>query len=292
MKIRIGTRGSDLALWQAHHVRDILQNEGHEIEIKIIKTKGDKIQNLSFDKIEGKGFFTKEIEDHLLRKEIDLAIHSLKDLETDQPQGLELGAYSKREVANDILICLPKVWNADKPKAGAIIGTSAARRQAFIKHLFPEIEVKDLRGNVPTRIQKLRDGNYDAIILAKAGVERLELDLSDLEVIDLPEDKFVPAPAQGVLGLQIRKGDVQTSSALTCLHSEEVANCAGLERKILNHLDGGCHLPFGAYCTYNNGLYKLNMAYAPKAGSEVKHFFIENGNTKELFQAALKCLKD
>ncbi len=292
MKIRIGTRGSDLALWQAHHVRDILQKEGHEIEIKIIKTKGDKIQNLSFDKIEGKGFFTKEIEDHLLRGEVDLAIHSLKDLETDQPEGLELGAYSQREVSNDILICLPHVWEGEKPKNGAIIGTSAARRQAFIKHIYPEIEVKDLRGNVPTRIQKLRDGHYNAIILAKAGVERLQLDLSDLEVIDLPQDAFVPAPAQGVLGLQIREGDVNLRSALKCLHSEVVANCAGLERRILNHLDGGCHLPFGAYCNLNNGQYQLNMAFAPEAGQQVRHYFIENSNIDQLFQEALKCLKD
>ena len=183
--IRIGSRGSDLALWQANHVKKQLEALGSSVEIKIIVTQGDAIQNLSFDKLEGKGFFTKEIETALLNNEIDLAVHSHKDLETDQPKGLVVAAVSEREDPADLLLIRKEkvdtlqLWSLAEQ---SIIGTSSARRKSQVRGFRPDAEIKDLRGNVPTRIQKLRDGQYDAILLAKAGVDRLKIELSEFHV--------------------------------------------------------------------------------------------------------------
>lgn len=265
MKIRIGSRGSDLALWQAHFVKDQLTELDHEVEIKIIVTKGDKIQDLSFDKIEGKGFFTKEIEESLLNNEIDLAVHSHKDLETTPPEGLVIGAVSYREDPKDILLIGNSGFNDMMfldLKENAVVGTSSARRQTQIRRLRPDIEIKDLRGNVPTRIQKLRDGQYDAIILAKAGVSRLKLDLGDIRVIDLEPTWFVPAPAQGVLGLQIRETDSELKEALGAIHHPEVAERIEIERGVLRLMDGGCQLPLGVYCLKELGEFVVYTSFA------------------------------
>ena len=204
-KIRIGTRGSDLALWQANFVKSELEKLGNEVTITIIKTQGDKIQHLSFDKLEGKGFFTKEIEEALLNGSVDLAVHSHKDLETSQPEGLQITAVSDRENPADILVMKPSAVDLTKQfgiKEGATIGTSSARRKAMLKAMRPDLKIIDLRGNVPTRIEKLRTQEYDAIVLANAGVSRLKLDLNDWHVEVLKPEEFIPAPAQGVLGLQ------------------------------------------------------------------------------------------
>lgn len=250
-KIIIGSRGSDLALWQAHHVKSQLENIGCEVEIKIIKTQGDIIQHLSFDKMEGKGFFTKEIEAALLEKSIDLAVHSHKDLETNPPKGLVIAAVSEREDPADLLLIRKEAVDANETfllKQGAITGTSSARRKSQMMRFRPDIEIKDLRGNVPTRIQKLRDGNYDAILLAKAGVSRLNIDLSEFAVVDLNPREFIPAPAQGVLGLQIREMDTDLAEILRQLDTPEVRRRIAVERGVLNKLDGGCQLPLGVYC--------------------------------------------
>lgn len=250
-KIIIGSRGSDLALWQAHHVKSQLENIGCEVEIKIIKTQGDIIQHLSFDKMEGKGFFTKEIEAALLEKSIDLAVHSHKDLETNPPEGLVVAAVSEREDPADLLLIRKEAVDANETfllKQGAITGTSSARRKSQMMRFRPDIEIKDLRGNVPTRIQKLRDGNYDAILLAKAGVSRLNIDLSEFAVVDLNPREFIPAPAQGVLGLQIRETDTDLAEILRQLDTPEVRRRIAVERGVLNKLDGGCQLPLGVYC--------------------------------------------
>ena len=250
-KIRIGTRGSDLALWQAHFVRRQLEEIGCEVSIQIIVTQGDRIQDLSFDKLEGKGFFTKEIEQALLNGEVDLAVHSHKDLETTQPAGLHIAAVSYREDASELLLMKREAFDASQAwnlKANAVIGTSSARRKAQIIAQRPDLEIKELRGNVPTRIDKLRQGQYDAILLARAGVLRLELDLSDLETIVLDPTSFIPAPAQGVLGLQTRVDDVVTTEILQKLHHSDVATRIGLERSVLRQMDGGCQLPLGVYC--------------------------------------------
>lgn len=250
-KIIIGSRGSDLALWQAHHVKSQLENIGCEVEIKIIKTQGDIVQHLSFDKMEGKGFFTKEIEAALLEKSIDLAVHSHKDLETNSPEGLVIAAVSEREDPADLLLIRKEAVDANETfllKQGAITGTSSARRKSQMMRFRPDIEIKDLRGNVPTRIQKLRDGNYDAILLAKAGVSRLNIDLSEFAVVDLNPREFIPAPAQGVLGLQIRETDTDLAEMLRQLDTPEVRRRIAVERGVLNKLDGGCQLPLGVYC--------------------------------------------
>ena len=256
--IRIGSRGSDLALWQANHVKKQLEALGSSVEIKIIVTQGDAIQNLSFDKLEGKGFFTKEIETALLNNEIDLAVHSHKDLETEQPKGLVVAAVSEREDPADLLLIRKEkvdtlqLWSLAEQ---SIIGTSSARRKSQVRGFRPDAEIKDLRGNVPTRIQKLRDGQYDAILLAKAGVDRLKIELSEFHVERLDPEEFIPAPAQGVLALQIREGDQELLKFLAKMNHSDVQKQIAVERKVLNLLQGGCQLPLGVYCAENGIVY-------------------------------------
>ncbi|NOQ75901.1 MAG: hydroxymethylbilane synthase [Crocinitomix sp.] len=270
MEITIGSRGSDLALWQANFVKDALEKLGHEVLIKIIVTKGDRIQDLSFDKIEGKGFFTKEIEDALLTKEIDLAVHSHKDLETSQPEGLMIGAVSYRENPTDQLLVLKSAVKEGailELKENPIVGTSSARRKSQMKRVRPDVTLKDLRGNVPTRINKLRTGDYDAIILATAGIKRLELDLTDLHCIELNPQSFVPAPAQGVLGLQIRENDVALKSVMADLNHPDVASAIGVERQVLRLLAGGCQLPLGVFAKQTNEDWNVHVSYATDSNS-------------------------
>ncbi|MEN9440219.1 MAG: hypothetical protein RLZ33_295 [Bacteroidota bacterium] len=256
--IRIGSRGSDLALWQANHVKRQLENLGCSVDITIITTQGDAIQHLSFDKLEGKGFFTKEIEQALLDNTIDLAVHSHKDLETNQPEGLKIACVSEREDPADLLLIAKgsvdtsKVWNL---KENAIVGTSSARRKSQVLRFRDDVQIRDLRGNVPTRIQKLRDNQYDAILLAKAGVDRLEIDLSEFEVFVMDPTEFVPAPAQGVLALQIRESDTALFETLQKMNHPEVQKRIAVERKVLNLMQGGCQLPLGVYCDENEIVY-------------------------------------
>ena len=274
-KITIGSRGSDLALWQANHVKRQLEDLGHEVEIKVIITQGDAIQNLSFDKLEGKGFFTKEIEIALLDKSIDLAVHSHKDLETNPPAGLIIAAVSEREDPSELLLIKNESvdknqkWNL---KSEAIIGTSSARRKSQINLYRSDLQINDLRGNVPTRIQKLRDGQYDAILLAKAGVDRLQLDLSEFHVEVLNPTEFVPAPAQGVLGLQIREDDAEMKEIMAHLNHVDVAKKIGVERKILNLMEGGCQLPLGVYCPNEKQVF---VSFAPASNLASKNFYFE-----------------
>lgn len=254
----IGSRGSDLALWQAYFVKSELEKLGCNVELNIIKTQGDAIQHLSFDKLEGKGFFTKEIEDALLSKQVDLAVHSHKDLETNPPAGLKISCVSERANPADILLIRKEAVDASQKwslKADAIVGTSSARRKSQVLKYRPDATINDLRGNVPTRIDKLRQGNYDAILLAKAGVDRLELDLSEFLEVVLDPTEFVPAPAQGVLGLQIRNEDDELHAILQKMNFPEVQKRIELERKVLNLLDGGCQLPLGVYCDESHNLF-------------------------------------
>ena len=257
-KVVIGSRGSDLALWQANFVQAELQKLGCEVEINIIKTQGDKIQHLSFDKLEGKGFFTKEIEDALLNKSIDLAVHSHKDLETTPPENLMIACVSERANPADILLINKNAIDENQKwslKKGALVGTSSARRKSLTLKYRSDVDIQDLRGNVPTRINKLREGNYDAILLAKAGVDRLELDLSEFVEVVLDPTEFVPAPAQGVLGLQIRNEDTELFDILQKMNFPDVQKRIELERKVLNLLDGGCQLPLGVYCNEDHKLF-------------------------------------
>lgn len=256
--IRIGSRGSDLALWQAHHVKRQLEELGCTVDITIIKTQGDAIQHLSFDKLEGKGFFTKEIEQALLDKSVDLAVHSHKDLETSQPEGLVIACVSEREDPADLLLVaktsvdMEQSWNL---KLNAVVGTSSARRKSQVVRFRDDVEIKDLRGNVPTRIQKLREGQYDGILLAKAGVDRLNIDLSEFHVFVMDPKEFVPAPAQGVLALQIREEDTVLFDLLQKMNHPEVQRRIAVERKVLNLMQGGCQLPLGVFCDEDETIY-------------------------------------
>lgn len=248
--IVIGSRGSDLALWQAHYVQSLLLKQGVESRIEIIKTQGDRIQHLSFDKLEGKGFFTKEIEAALLDQTVDLAVHSHKDLETVQPEGLCIAAVPVRADARDVLVVRKSSLQADNlfclPDAPKV-GTSSARRQAQLRYQIPNVQLLDIRGNVPTRLEKLHTQDFDAIVLAKAGLDRLELVPRDAVVIPLDANLMVPAPAQGALALQVREGDHELKTVLEALNHTATAECVAAERSILRGLEGGCQLPFGAH---------------------------------------------
>lgn len=285
--IRIGSRGSELALWQANFVKKLLEELGCEVSIQIIVTQGDRIQNLSFDKLEGKGFFTKEIEAALLLNEIDLAVHSHKDLETSQPEGLCIGAVSYREDPSEILLLRETAFDARQKwglKKGATIGTSSARRKSIIKALRPDLQIEELRGNVPTRIEKLRNGHYDAILLANAGVSRLNLNLSDLHTQILDPKEFVPAPAQGVLGLQIRQNDTATHRIVSQLNHQKVAEQIAIERGVLQALQGGCQLPLGVYY----GPDQIYVAHAQSSANAAKFYTFDLLASVEKITAALQ----
>ena len=252
-KIIIGTRGSELALWQANYTKERLEDKGHAVEIKIISTSGDRSQQweTSFDKLEGKGFFTKELEDALLDKSIDLAVHSHKDLPTTMPDGLMVAGVSKREDPSELILIRKEAVDENQKfnlKKNAVVGTSSARRKSQLLAFRPDVELKDLRGNVPTRIKKLREGQYDAIMLAAAGVERLELDVEDLHVEKLSPEVFIPAPAQGVLAWQTREDDNELMEVIDEINDLDVLIKINIERQILNMFDGGCQLPLGVYC--------------------------------------------
>ena len=287
--IIIGTRGSDLALWQANYVKDQLKTIGLSSSIKIIKTKGDQIQHLSFDKMEGKGFFTKEIENGLLNKEIDLAVHSLKDLETDQPQGLCIAAVPPREDPADCLLIHPKGLDFKQDlnlKDSAVVGTSSARRKNQLLFFRSDLQLKDLRGNVPTRVDKLRNGEYDAILLAKAGLNRLEIDLDEFHVVNLSPHVFIPAPAQGALGLQVRDEDNFLKEQLKKLNDTQTSDSVHFERAILNQLGGGCHSPFGAYSASDNaGNRQIWITYSSEVKNIPTRFY---GSNKDLEDIILK----
>jgi hydroxymethylbilane synthase len=295
-KIKIGTRGSKLALWQAEYTQAQLKSIQVESELVIIKTKGDKIQNLSFDKLEGKGFFTKELEDALLNGEVDLAVHSMKDLPTNSPEGLALTAVSYRENPADWLLINPQSFKLDKTlrlKENAVVGTSSARRKAQMLDIRPDIKIKDIRGNVPTRIKKLRSGDFDAILLAAAGIQRLGLQLKDLEVVHLHPKEFVPAPAQGVLAFQTRTEDISTRRILKKLHQKEVAEVTNVERKVLNLLEGGCQMPLGVFCQKDSiGNYHVWAAIAEQWDAPVKRVNVSSSTSFELAETVVAKLRE
>ncbi len=244
-RIRIGSRGSKLAMWQATWARDNLRrvHENLEVEIIVVKTKGDVIQDVALSKLPGKAFFTKEIEDALQRKEIDLAVHSGKDLPTELPDGLLLAGFSKRHPPLDILVSRTRERLLDLPK-GARIGTSSIRRRALVKNLRPDLEILDLRGNVDTRLAKLDRGDYEAIVLAAAGIERLGLGDRITERLDT--STFPPAVSQGALAFEIRAEDKALNTSLAPLIDTDTTRALEAERALLQELEGGCQVPLGA----------------------------------------------
>ncbi len=255
-KIIIGSRGSELALWQANFVKKELQKVSKDIsvEIKIIKTKGDKILDVALSKIGDKSLFTKELETELLNKKIDLAVHSLKDLQTKLPDGLQLTAVTKRHPVEDVLIARKKGTTIHTLKENAIVATGSLRRRSQLLHVRPDIQVKELRGNVPTRIKTFLDSDWDAIILARAGVERLKLTKYISSIID--KEDILSAVGQGALGIETRTDNKTVTEILQAIHDENTYRAVLAERELLRTLEGGCQVPIGAFAEVkSNGLY-------------------------------------
>lgn len=264
--LRIGTRGSALALWQARSIaRALLEATGGEPEIVIIKTSGDKFQQTSFSQIGTKGVFIKELEDALLEERIDLAVHSMKDVPTETPEGLTIAAIGRREDVRDALLSLSGATLASLPQ-GARVGTSSLRRQSQLLYARRDLRMLELRGNVDTRIQKLRRGDYDAIVLAKAGLDRLGLSANISEV--LPPEVSLPAAGQGAIGIEARAGDTETLRVLTGLEDGETRSAVSAERFALAGLGGGCQVPIGAWGRVENNLLALDVAVLSPDGKQ------------------------
>lgn len=291
--IRIGTRGSDLALWQANHVADLIGRD--RARIVVIKTKGDRIQNVSFDKMEGKGFFTKEIEDALLGREIDVAVHSMKDLPTEHTHGLTIAAVIKREDPSDVLLVRAERYleGNDLPLAdGAIVGTSSLRRAAQLRNIMPSLEIRPLRGNVPTRIRRLREGRFDAIVLARAGMARLGLDTYGLVEFTLPYSYFLPAPAQGALAVQVRADDGELYDIVSGLNDPETEASVEAERRFLEHFGGGCHVPLGALAYRSGDVLHLSGLVASVDGKRLIRKSIDGGDPALVGRRLAEMLKE
>ncbi len=265
-RLRIGSRGSQLALWQAHHISGLLRDRGHEVELEIIKTTGDKITDVALAKVGTKGMFTKEIEEALADRRIDLAVHSLKDLPTELSAGFEIAAITARENPRDVL-CSRKYKGIEDLPRGARVGTSSLRRQAQLKAVRPDLGIHPLRGNVDTRLRKLEAGEYDAIILAAAGLNRLGKTQLVRQVI--PAEIMCPAAGQGALGIEIRAGDAVTRQHLLFLDDAAARTATTCERALLNKLGGGCQVPIGAFAQVRNGRLHLEAIVADPDGSKV-----------------------
>jgi hydroxymethylbilane synthase len=264
--LRIGSRGSQLALWQANHISTLLRERGHQVEIEIIKTTGDKITDVALAKVGTKGMFTKEIEEALAEGRVDLAVHSLKDLPTELPAGFAMAAITTRQAPHDAFLSVRYGALNDLPQ-GAKVGTSSLRRQAQLKLLRPDLDVYPLRGNVDTRLRKLEEGEYDAIILAAAGLNRLERTQLVREV--LSADLMCPAAGQGALGIEIRAGDGRMRDILSFLDDPDARATTTCERALLNQLGGGCQVPIGAYAEVKDGKLLLHAVVARPDGSKV-----------------------
>jgi hydroxymethylbilane synthase len=246
--LRIGTRGSLLAKWQAEFVRkQIFQTSGIEGEIIVIKTTGDKMQQSALSQIGGKGIFIKELEDALLDESIDIAVHSVKDIPTEVPPGMSFPAICRREDVRDCLVSGNGATLASL-RQGARVGTGSLRRQAQLRHARPDLDVRDLRGNVDTRLRKVESGEYDAVMLAKAGLDRLGWTHRISET--LSPDVCMPAVGQGALGIECRASDAETSAALDKLNDAETRTAIVAERSLLSVLQGGCQVPLGAWARF------------------------------------------
>ena len=279
MKLRIGSRGSQLALWQANHIAELLLGQGHTVEIEIIKTTGDRLQEITFAEVGSKGMFTKEIEEALAAGRVDLAVHSLKDLPTELPGPFALAATPKRVDPRDAFVSVKFGSLAELPR-GARVGTSSQRRRAQLRSLRPDIEAVEFRGNVDTRLRKLEEGQVDAILLAAAGLERLGKTEWVRERLE-PKD-FCPAAGQGALGIETRKDDRATMKAIAFLDDEETRFAVTVERAALAALGGGCQVPIGIYCRpsaerpVEGELWVEVFAVVadPKTGEEVRVFHL------------------
>lgn len=242
-KIKIGTRGSKLALWQAYHVEDLLQQAGMKTEIVLIDTKGDQVLDVSIAKIGSKGVFTQELEDHLLDGRIDIAVHSAKDLQSRLDEAFELIAFTEREQVNDVLLSNDKEISLSSTEKPLVIGTSSTRRVATLKHFYPHVKTVEVRGNLQTRIRKMEEGLCDALLLAFAGVHRMGYDNQIAQLLSLEE--FIPAVGQGSVAIESAKSlnpEIRGKIIQACNHSETEAQLRA-ERAYLRVLEGGCSIP-------------------------------------------------
>jgi hydroxymethylbilane synthase len=265
-RLRVGSRGSQLALWQANHISGLLRERGHEVEIEIIKTTGDKITDVALAKVGTKGMFTKEIEEALAEGRVDLAVHSLKDLPTEVSSGFEIAAITQRENPRDVF-CSRQYSSIEDLPQRARVGTSSLRRQAQLKALRPDLEIHPLRGNVDTRLRKLEAGEYDAVILAAAGLNRLGK--TELVKQVIPAEVMCPAAGQGALGIEIRAGDSAVRAYLAFMDDHAARAATTCERALLNKLGGGCQVPIGAFAEVHNGRLHLEAIVARPDGSKV-----------------------
>jgi hydroxymethylbilane synthase len=268
MTIRIGTRGSALALWQAHHVQALIEAQAGApaVELVRIKTEGDVRTDVPLWQIGGRAFFTKEIDKALLNNEIDIAVHSLKDLSTVLDPGIELAAALEREDPRDAVLSRTGAGLMDLPQA-ARVGTSSLRRRAFIARLRPDIELLELRGNVPTRIERMKNGDYDAIILAAAGVRRLSLNQHISELVSVEE--FPPAVSQGAIGVCMRTGATEAGRWLQKLDNRASRLATTAERALLRRLEGGCQVPLGALGVLDGETLRLHAAVCALDGTRI-----------------------
>lgn len=269
MKIVVGTRGSNLALVQTNWVVDQLKkaNPDVEFEVKIIKTKGDLIKDLPLDKIGDKGLFVKEIEKSLLDKEIDMAVHSMKDMPSYLPKGLKFASSPKREDPRDVLIFKEGYKSIEDLPKGAKIGTGSKRRKyQLLKHR-PDLEIVPIRGNIETRIKKIETENLDGVVLAASGLKRAGLEGK----IDyyIPTDIMLPAPAQGILALEIRENDEETESIINSIKDDTTKVQIDAERGFLIGVNGSCHIPMGAYCDIDGDKIKLTGLYGDGDGKKI-----------------------
>lgn len=281
--LRIGSRGSQLALWQANYISSLLGARGHVVEIEIIHTTGDKITDVALAKVGTKGMFTKEIEEALGAERVDLAVHSLKDLPTELPKGFEIAAITERQDPRDAF-CSKRYSKVEDLPHGARVGTSSLRRQAQLKAIRPDLDIHPLRGNVDTRLRKLEQGEYDAIILASAGLKRLGKTELIRQII--PEVIMCPAAGQGALGIEIREGDQKTRELLAFLNDPKARAATTCERALLNRLGGGCQVPIGAFAEMRNGSLHLESIVADPDGSRVLRDSRDGSDPEKLGNAA------
>jgi hydroxymethylbilane synthase len=260
--MKLGTRGSRLALAQSGWVAGLLREAGNDVEIVIVKTVGDARTDVPFAQVGSPGVFVRELERALVEREVDLAVHSFKDVPSKGSRELTIAAVPERRDPRDVLFVRAE---AHDPAAGvlplvegALVGTASARREWLLRDLRPDVSIEMLRGNVPTRIKKLAEGEYDAIVLAAAGVERLEGEEADEPLLldglvraPLPASSFVPAPAQGALAVQVRAADAEVRAAVAALDDADARRCVDAERRLLAKVEGNCQVPFGAHCAPN-----------------------------------------
>ncbi|MCZ2497684.1 hydroxymethylbilane synthase [Xylophilus sp. Kf1] len=265
LSIVVATRESRLALWQAGHVADLLRQRGHTVRLLGMTTQGDRILDRSLSKVGGKGLFVKELETALEDGRADIAVHSLKDVPMDLPEGFEMACVMEREDPRDAFVS-NRFDSLDALPHGAVVGTSSLRRQVLLRALRPDLQVEPLRGNLDTRLRKLDDGGYDAIVLAAAGLIRLGLQ-SRIRFAFSPDDQMLPAAGQGALGIEIRTGRPDLAAALAPLDHAATWLTSSAERAVSRAMGGSCSMPLAAFATLDGGGLRLRAAWGDPAGN-------------------------